>query len=133
MERLNLRLQTAKNALLKFEEVLNMPFSNVVRDASIQRFEFTLEAIWKITKHYLREQEGIEVTSPKSAARLSQEQSLLTEEQTHKILKMIDDRNLTVHVYNEPLADEIFHKLPEYFVLLRMWLLTIENRMSINK
>jgi hypothetical protein len=31
---------------------------------------------------------------------------------------MVQDRNLTVHTYNERLAEEIFAKLPRYLELL---------------
>ncbi|QHS23201.1 hypothetical protein GWK91_09675 [Virgibacillus sp. MSP4-1] len=34
---------------------------------------------------------------------------------------MVNDRNLTVHTYNEELAVEIFKQLPDYYELLRKW------------
>lgn len=37
-------------------------------------------------------------------------------------LRMIDDRNLTAHTYNESLAQSIFDQLPGYVQLMRAWL-----------
>ena len=45
-DRLAERLQTAKRALASLESVLREPKTDIVRDASIQRFEFTFEASW---------------------------------------------------------------------------------------
>jgi hypothetical protein len=42
-----------------------------VRDAAIQRFEYTFEATWKAAQIYLRQVEGLEVGSPKGVLRLS--------------------------------------------------------------
>lgn len=132
MDRLEIRLDAAKRALTQFNETLEMPFTTIVRDATIQRFEFTFEACWKVAQHYLREKEGIDVNSPKAVARASLQQGLLSEKETHHLLKMADDRNLTVHVYNEPLAAAIFKRLPEHFRILKMWVEKIENRLEKN-
>jgi len=54
-----------KRALDTFKEILNEPFSIIVRDAAIQRFEYSFEAIWKLLKEYLNKKEGIICNSPK--------------------------------------------------------------------
>jgi BarA-like signal transduction histidine kinase len=41
-EELALHLERVKKALSTLEEVLAMPYTAIVRDASIQRFEYTL-------------------------------------------------------------------------------------------
>ena len=40
-------------------EVLDFGDNAVLRDAAIQRFEFTFEAVWKALKLFLEENEGI--------------------------------------------------------------------------
>ena len=47
MERLKQRLATARQALDTLEELRTVPFSKIVRDAAIQRLEYTFEAVWK--------------------------------------------------------------------------------------
>lgn len=37
-------------------------------------------------------------------------------------LKMTDDRNLTIHTYNEELSIQIFERIPDYYILLRDWM-----------
>jgi nucleotidyltransferase substrate binding protein (TIGR01987 family) len=120
MERLKQRTAMAKQALNALQEVLAMPYSPIVRDAAIQRFEFTFEAIWKLTQLYLREKEGLEINSPKSVLRNCLQVGLLaTESQVALALKMADDRNLTVHTYNEKLATQIFNNLKSYHDLMQ--------------
>jgi len=69
MERLMLKYKDALKALDTLEEILRQPFSIIVRDATIQRFEYTFEALWKFLKEYLKEREGIVSNSPKSCFR----------------------------------------------------------------
>jgi len=40
-------LQIAKRALATLEDILQKPKSPEFRDAAMQRFEYTVEAIWK--------------------------------------------------------------------------------------
>ena len=47
---------------------------------------------------------------------------LLEEAAAREAMQMIDDRNLTAHTYNEPLAIAIFSRLPGHTSLLRNWL-----------
>lgn len=131
MERLKERLTVARQALGTLQEVLLVEHpSRVERDAAIQRFEYTCEAAWKAAQRYLLEQEGVAVGSPKGSIRASREVGLLSDEQAALGLEMIDDRNLTVHTYNEQLAEDIYSHLPGYADLLHIWLATMEERIK---
>ncbi len=121
MERLKERLNIAALALRTLLEVLREPKTNVVRDAAIQRFEYTFEAVWKAAQLYLKTVEGLEPGSPKASIRASHQVGLLSAEQTRCALRMADDRNLTVHTYNEELAERIYAHLGEYAPLLELW------------
>jgi len=96
-----------------------MPYSAVVRDAAIQRFEYCFEIGWKCLKEYLRDLEGVVCNSPKTCFREAFKNNLLDESKTVLALEMTDDRNLTSHTYHEQLANEIFDKLEKYYVLLK--------------
>lgn len=115
MERLALRYKDALNALNTLEEILKQPFSIIVRDATIQRFEYTFEALWKFLKAYLKEREGIVSNSPKACFRETFSLGFITEEETVKFLEMTDRRNDTSHTYKEEVAQIIYSKVPEYF------------------
>ena len=123
MERLTQRLATARTALATLNELLRKStLSKVERDAAIQRFEYTFEATWKAAQLYLREVEGLEVGSPKRAARAALQVGFFDAAHTRELLAMVDDRNLTVHTYNEQLAQEIASRLSGHARLLQRWL-----------
>ncbi len=129
MERLTQRLGTAREALSTFDELAHKPErSKVERDAAIQRFEYTSEAVWKAVQLYLREIEGLDLGSPKAVARASLQVGILDESETRLALVMADDRNLTVHTYNEKVAEDIAARLAQHAALLRQWVDRITAR-----
>jgi len=117
MEKIKALTRDTKRALDTFKEILNETFSIIVRDAAIQRFEYSFEAIWKLLKEYLNKKEGIICNSPKSCFREAFNVQILDEDETIKALEMTDDRNLTSHAYIEKVAQKIFEKLEIYFEL----------------
>ncbi len=129
MERLLERLQTAAQALLRLEEALSIVTpSSIERDAAIQRFEFTFEALWKTAKEFLYQVEGLDIASPKGVIRSCRELGIFDEQKAIQALVMTDDRNLTVHTYNETLAIEIYTKIRSYASLMRYWLHELQER-----
>ncbi|MHB1421568.1 MAG: HI0074 family nucleotidyltransferase substrate-binding subunit [Bacillota bacterium] len=100
-----LRLKTLEQALLTLEEALTMPFSAIVRDAAIQRFEYTFELTWKLFRKVARF-EGVEVHSPRQAIRAAYEAGLL--EDIDLWFELLEDRNRTSHTYNESTANGVF-------------------------
>jgi nucleotidyltransferase substrate binding protein (TIGR01987 family) len=119
MEKLRAKLETAQKTLKTFEEILKEPYSKIVRDASIQRFEYSSEVFWKVVKIYLEYQEGIVCNSPKSCFREMFSVGLIDENKTTKLLEMTDDRNLTSHTYDEDLAEGLYNKLHEHYELMK--------------
>jgi len=118
VERTIIKQQDAARALEALRVILSEPYTVIVRDAAIQRFEFTFEAVWKYVREFLRTREGILCNSPKSCFRECFALGLIGEEQTFKLLEMTDDRNLTFHTYKEDVSQLIFEKLPLYFEAL---------------
>ena len=129
MERLKERLNSAKKALDSLQKlvVITQP-SDVERDATIQRFEYTFEASWKAAKQYLYDVEGIDIGSPKGVIRSCREMNLFDEKETILALKMVNDRNLTVHTYNEDLAVRIHSQINPYFLLMSDWIQRMGER-----
>ena len=114
METLKLRIETAGKALKTLKAITEEPYSVIVRDAAIQRFEYTFETFWKVVKNYLDVQEGIICNSPKSCFKEAFKVGLLSEEETVKTLEMADDRNLTSHTYHEEVAAGIYRRIRDY-------------------
>jgi nucleotidyltransferase substrate binding protein (TIGR01987 family) len=121
MEGVKERIDLAGRAGAALEEALGLPPSPIVRDAAIQRFEFTFEATWKAARAYLLAVEGVDAASPKAVIRACRRAGLLREDEAAAALAMADDRNLTSHTYDETLAAAIFSRLPGHGSLLRAW------------
>jgi nucleotidyltransferase substrate binding protein (TIGR01987 family) len=129
MGRLTERLAVARRAL---DTLCELPLggtpTKVERDAAIQRFEYSFEAVWKAGQHFLREVEGIDPGSPKGTVRAALQVGLLDEADARMALEMVDDRNLTVHTYNEALAERIFSRLQAHAATMIRFLDAIEKR-----
>jgi nucleotidyltransferase substrate binding protein (TIGR01987 family) len=122
MDRARERLTIAARALASLREVALLPTPTAVeRDAAIQRFEYSFEATWKAAQRVLLVREGVEVGSPKSAMRAAREAAFLSDTDAAAALAMADDRNLTVHTYNEPLARAFYLRLSGHLELMERW------------
>ncbi|MFH1847039.1 MAG: HI0074 family nucleotidyltransferase substrate-binding subunit [Candidatus Omnitrophota bacterium] len=130
MERLELRYKDFRRAVETFDEILKEPFSVIVRDAAIQRFEYTFEALWKFIKAYLKEKEGIICNSPKACFKEIFSLGFLSEEEAVTCLEMTDRRNDTSHTYKEEVANVIYGKAKEYFQLMSMLAGKFEEKMA---
>ncbi|WP_342303809.1 HI0074 family nucleotidyltransferase substrate-binding subunit [Methanolobus sp. ZRKC5] len=116
--KLQMKARVAKRALGTLQEIMDESYSVIIRDAAIQRFEYTFEAIWKLVKEYLIEREGIVCNSPKSCFREAFKMHLLNENESMQSLYMTDDRNMTTHTYHEDVAEEIYKELSGYYSLM---------------
>ncbi len=130
MDRLTQRLGLARRALAQLDELMGRSLTPIERDAALQRFEYSCETVWKLPQLYLREREGILAGSPKQIARASGASGLLDESETARALAMADDRNDTVHTYNEALALIIAARLADHAALLNAWLDRIAQRLA---
>ncbi len=128
MGKLDQKFYSGQRALATLDEAVQMPFSVIVRDACIQRFEYSFESLWKLLKAYLAQNEGILCNSPKSCFREALAVELLTAAETETCLVMTDDRNLTAHTYLEPVAEAIYQKLPVYLTVMQTLLVNIQAR-----
>ena len=73
-------------------------------------------------------QEGLDAASPKGVIRACREVGMIDDADAVLALRMADDRNLTVHPYNEPLAVQIYGRILDYHLLLAKWLEAIKTR-----
>ncbi len=106
------KLQNFTNAISRLEESIeeyNASKSSVVRDGVIQRFEFTLGLAWKTTREYLIEQGFHEINSPKAVMREAFSYGLVTDQ--NNWIKILEDRNMTSHIYSENVASEICDRI----------------------
>ena len=68
---------------------------------------------WKTLREYLIDQGYVELNSPKSVLNQSFVVGLLSDERVW--LNIINDRNITSHIYDEKTADEIFQRIKNQY------------------
>ena len=129
MERLTKKISSAQRALNTLKELVGLENVSIIsRDAAIQRFEYTFEAVWKVSKLYLMELEGLDIASPKGVIRACMLVGIFNREETSIALDMVDDRNMTSHTYNEGLSERLYKRLEGYARICDIWLTKIEER-----
>ena len=108
MERLLNKLHNFKSAVERLGEALvelENSSSSVVRDGVIQRFEFTTELAWKAVREYLLDQGFLEINSPKAVMKEAFSYGLIKNDEIW--VQILNDRNLTSHIYKEDVSIEI--------------------------
>lgn len=91
---------------------------DILRDAVIQRFEFSAELAWKTLRDYLLE-EGVSVPgTPKGVVREAFAAGVVDNEALW--CDLLTDRNRTSHTYNEQTARDIFARIcTDYLYVLQ--------------
>ncbi|MBU4210365.1 nucleotidyltransferase substrate binding protein [Patescibacteria group bacterium] len=104
-------LTDLKKTTASLEKVLKLPESEINRDASIQRFEFTFELSWKLMQELVADvKKG--AYGPRTVIREAANIELISNPK--KWLYFLDKRNLTVHTYNEAMAKEMYQVAKEF-------------------
>lgn len=116
MNKCRQKYQNCNKALNKLIELQDQKTinSDILRDALIQRFEFTLELVWKFLKVYLEDQGIQNINSPKSVLKAAFAEILISDEDIW--LSMLKDRNLTSHIYDEKTAIEISERIVNKYI-----------------
>jgi nucleotidyltransferase substrate binding protein (TIGR01987 family) len=120
-------LRLLGTALSRLDLALAQPINEFVRDSAIQRFEFTFELFWKSLKAYA-EESGVEAFSPRDCLRAAFQLGVIQE--SPEWFRMLEDRNLTSHTYNEATADTIYSHLSTYTRLIRQALDELNRRVK---
>ena len=115
---IKLKQEQTQRALTSLKELVSKYSENqtdvILRDALIQRFEYSTEAFWKYLKAFLQSEHNLSANSPREVIRTGLTAKLYIEETSQELLQMLDDRNLTSHTYVEELAESIAHRIPDY-------------------
>jgi len=118
MEKINEIYSDFKKALARLKEALeeNLSKGSIVVDGTIQRFEFTFELAWKLSKAVLNHA-GIEAETPRLIIKEAFKAKMVEDGQGW--IDMLEDRNKTSHIYDERQALEIYGKIKKsHFKLL---------------
>lgn len=107
-ERFQQRLQEYSKALVQLEKALGQPEDEYMRDAVIQRFEFSYELAWKALKLYLA-MKDIDVRNARDTLAAALQQGLIVDGSAWSELHRM--RNQTSHTYDQELALTIYQYL----------------------
>ncbi len=115
MKRLEQIANDFMKALAALEDAARQAKSELEIDGTIQRFEFSFELFWKLLKVYL-EGQGLIVRTPRDSFKEAFRLGIVDDEAI--CLRMLDDRNLTVHLYDEQTSREVFVRIKNDYVKL---------------
>jgi len=108
-----LKINNFERALKRLEEAVKKAKDDLDKDGVIQRFEFTIELLWKSFKAILNYL-GIECYSPRSCIKEAFKAGIIGDDEI--ILDMLNDRNISSHVYSETTSEEIFKRIKEAYL-----------------
>ena len=113
------RFQNFEKAITYLEQALSITKPDIIQKAGlIQFFEMSFELAWKVVKDYLEEEGFIDIKSPRSALKKAFETGLIAD--GHGWMKLLDDRNITSHAYDEATVAMIENFIREqYYPLLK--------------
>jgi nucleotidyltransferase substrate binding protein (TIGR01987 family) len=105
------------------------PRNSLIVSAIIKNFEFNYELSWKAMRRLLSHH-GIPTSTPRQAIAESFRKSFIDSDA--KWLAMIEDRNLTVHTYDETFASEMAIRVEkEYTPLFDTFLARLEKEIAL--
>lgn len=108
-DKMEYSLKQFQKALGRLKEAIEEPVeTQIVKDATIQRYEFTFELMWKTLKLFLKHS-GIKAFTPRETFKAAFENRWLPSESP--FLEMLDDRNIAAHEYDFDKAEEIYQKI----------------------
>lgn len=113
-EKLNAIESQLRKALAKFNEFYELEPTEVHKVAVTQAFEFTFELSWKYLREILKDSEQEYFDSPSAIIKLGGKKNILTLNQVESWLLYLKSRNLTVHMYNQEVAEQIYQSLAEF-------------------
>lgn len=104
-------LADLRRAVDRLRQALDRPEDEFLRDACIQRFEFSFELSWKGVQALARLY-GQECPSPRAAFSTALRNEWIHDEESW--LDMLEARNLTSHTYRESVAQDVYRELPRF-------------------
>ena len=104
----NIDIEPLLNAASSFRQALTQVDSDLTRDGAIQRFEYTFELCWKTMKRLLRAK-GSSVNHPKDVFREAAAEGWIKDPELW--FKFLENRNKTVHIYKNDVAEAVYANL----------------------
>lgn len=108
-----LKIENFEKALNRLKEAVEKAQDELDKDGVIQRFEFTIELLWKTLKAIL-EYKYIQCSSPRNCIKEAFKSGLIEDDEI--ILDMLEDRNRSSHIYDSSISEEIFNRIKTIYL-----------------
>lgn len=113
MKRLDQISKDYQSALEQLTEAIEKAVSDLEIDGAIQRFEFTFELMWKYLKVYFSNQ-GLQCNTPRQCLKQAYAIKMVDDEKV--LLRMLEDRNKSVHIYSKQVSRDIFGRIKNEYL-----------------
>lgn len=117
---MNTSKEELEKAIYSLEKALTIEKDDIVRDATIQRFEFCVELSWKTVKKFM----GTNTSAPKQVIREMAQNSYISD--VTLWLEAIDHRNLSSYTYKEEIAEKVYSFAKNFLNELKMLLTKLQ-------
>ena len=131
------KLNDLESALSNFRDALTLEprlFPELVADniksGQIQKFEFTVELLWKTVQVFLFEMDGVDVVTPKSVAKEFVEAGYCDYETYELFIRAVNDRNQLSHIYRQEMAETIRQRLPRFLILVEQIVSVMKSKIE---
>ncbi|MBU4210831.1 nucleotidyltransferase substrate binding protein [Patescibacteria group bacterium] len=115
-------------AIGRLEDALKEEKNEFVRDSVVCRFEFSFKLGWKLMKMVLNYLGREDCNSPRESIIISAQVKLI--DNPEKWLDYLEVRNLSVHMYSENTAEEVYKLAGEFVEDARKLERVAEERLS---
>jgi len=113
MTKLKTQYNDLTNALKRLKEITKKPKTEIIRDATIKRFDFTFEAAWKLMQSIIKKN-GVNLYGIRKIIREASKMELINYPESW--FEFLENRNLSIYTYNDVLAEKVYlsaKKFPE--------------------
>ncbi len=129
------KLKSLKDAYSDFKGSFEINFSSfgekeidVFKSGQIQKFEFSVELLWKVMQRYLYEKVGEDVSGPKPVVKAFYNNNLINEEIYKILFEMIEARNKLSHLYDKKSFEEIYIRLKDFLNCFEIVIQILSNK-----
>lgn len=131
--RLQLLFNDLTIAILSFEKSLEIDLkkfdefeADIIKNGQIQKFEYTIELLWKTLKKFFEIKREKVFLYPKDVIKACLAEELIDEDNYLILIDAIESRNLLSHVYKIEMFDLIYPQLNLYAKAIRYTVTAIE-------
>lgn len=117
MRSIDFKYMNLKKAYTKLKEVSEIydGKNDIIRDSLIQRFEFTYELTHKTLREFMKYLGvSLENSFPRTIFKKAYVNNLISDDKVW--INLLEDRNLTSHIYTEDLSIEVANRIVNKYV-----------------